>query len=421
MNARLTSLPEFTIRQLETSAEIEAFVRLNAETFRPDEDVETVTSRRYKFLVADPAFHPGQSRGAFINNTYIGGYIIRERQLCLEAARLSTGCIGGVVTHPDYRHQGIATALMQEALTYAYNQHYALLLLHGIQDFYHQFGYIDCLEDIPEHAIDRKLLPEEPSDAYTVRLATLSDVPILLAFYQHYYGEYLGSFAPTRTLARQKHLYNWFQENMPLLALDADNKPQGYLLLTRRWNRLYGYEVAANTWPAILALLQYHSHLLESETEPSEELWWTIPPHSLTYYLLTDHLPVRSEAYAYPNQGWMARHVHLPTLFQSLLPLWQMRWKQANSPWSGNIALNIDNHTCSLKLEPASLRFNEHASTHTVQVSLTPQVFTQLLFGFRPISWATLQPGQVIPTEIAPVLNLLFPTKQAWIAGSDYF
>ena len=421
MNSRLTSSPDFAIRQIETPAEIEGFVHLNAATFRPDEDVEMVTTRRYNYLVADPDFHHSQLRGAFTGNTYLGGYIIRERKLCLESARLSTGCIGGVVTHPDYRHQGIATALMQEALNYAHSQHYALLLLHGIQDFYHQFGYIDCLEDIPQHAIDRKLIPEKSPEAYAVRTAILSDAPALLALYQHHYGNYLGSFAPTRTLSRQEHLHNWFQEYIPLLALEADNVPQGYLLLTRRWNRLYAYEAAANTWSAVLALLQYHSGLLEAETEPPDELWWTFPPNSLTFYLLTDHLPVHSEAYIYPNQGWMARPVHLPTLFQSLLPLWQSRWEQANSPWSGTVALNVDDTTCYLELEPAGLRFIEHPPADISQVSLTLQVFTQLLFGFRPVPWAMLQPGQDIPPALAPILNILFPTKQAWIAGSDYF
>ncbi len=421
MNSRLISSPDFTIRQIETATETEAFVHLNAAVFRPDEDVEMVATRRYNYLVADPDFDPGQLRGAFMGNSYLGGYIIRERSLCLESARLSTGCIGGVVTHPNYRHQGIAATLMQEALTYAHNQHYALLLLHGISDFYHQFGYIDCLEDIPQHAIDRKLIPEKPPEAYTVRPAMLGDATALLALYQHHFGNYLGSFAPTRRLSRQEHLHNWFQENIPLLALDADNEPQGYLLLTRRRNRLYGYEVAANTWPAVLALLQYHSHLLKAEVESPDELWWMVPPHSLTFYLLTDHLPLRSEVYIYPNGGWMARPVHLPTLFQSLLLLWQDRWKQALPSWCGTIALTVDDTTRYLELGAVGARYIERPSTHISQVNLTPQVFTQLLFGFRSISWAMLQPDQDIPPELAPILNILFPAKEAWIAGSDFF
>jgi hypothetical protein len=41
---------------------------------------------------------------------------------------------------------------------------------------------------------------------------------------------------------------------------------------------------------------------------------------------------------------------------------------------------------------------------------------------FRPDEdWAMLQPDQDIPPELTPILNILFPAKEAWIAGSDYF
>ncbi len=422
MEHKLISSLNFTIRPLETPAEIEAFCRLNAQAFRSDEDLEIAASRRRRYLNEDPDFHPDQLRGAFSASTYLGGYIIRECLLCLESARLRTGCIGGVVTHPDYRHQGIATALMQEALAYSYNQRYALLLLHGIPNFYHQFGFVDALEDIPEHIIDRKLIPEQSPEMYSVRTATLNDAPALLALYQLHYGSYPGSFAPTRTLQRQEHLMrNWFQEFLPLLALNSSNELHGYLMLSRRSNRLNAFEVAASTWPAALALLQYHSHLLDAEPEAPHELWWPLPPNSPTFYLLADHLPMRSEMYSHPDMGWMARPVHLPTLFQSLLPLFQDRWQSTMSPWYGTIAFNIDNYTCYLDLGTKGIQFIEHPLTHVKLVNLSPQVFTQLLFGFRPVTWAINQPGQHIPEELIPVLHILFLSGQAWIAGSDSF
>ena len=422
MEHKLVSSPDFSMRPLETPAEIETFCRLNAQAFRSDEDVEIVASRRRRYLNEDPDFHLDQLRGAFSGSTYVGGYIIHERLLCLESARLRTGCLGGVVTHPDYRHQGIATALMQEALTYSYNQKYALLLLHGIPGFYHQFGYVDALEDIPEHVIDRKLIPEQSSEVYSVRTATLNDASALLTLYQLHYGSYPGSFAPTRTLQRQEHLLrNWFQEFLPLLAVNSSSEIHGYLMLSRRWNRLYAFEIAADTWPAALALLQYHSRLLDAEPEAPQELRWPLPLNSPTYYLLADHLPIRSEMYSHPDMGWMARPVHLPALFQSLLPLFQDRWQRSMSSWSGTIAFEIDNYTCYMDLGTKGIQFNEHPLAHVQWVRLSPQVFTQLLFGFRPITWAINQPGQHIPEELIPVLTILLLSGQACIAQSDSF
>lgn len=418
MHHHLPSSADFTIRPLETPVEIEAYFRLNAETFRPDEDSVLVASRRRRLAMHDPDVYAIQQRGAFLGKTYMGGYRIQERQLCLGPARLRTGCIGGVVTHPDYRHQGIATALMRDALAYAHTHQYALLLLHGIPDFYHQLGFIDVLEDLPRHAINRQLIPQQPTTLYTVREATLADVPALLALYQEHYAASLVSFAPTRTVERQAHyLQNWFQENIQLLALDAEGKPEGYLLLARREHRLYAYEVAANTWPAALALLQRHDQLLNTEAEPPAEIYWPFPLTDSTFYLLADHLPMHSEMDSYPDGGWMACPVSLPTVVQALLPLWQ----QSHVEWAGVLALTLGEHTCFLECLSGDIHLLEHASVPSQPVILSPHVFTQLVFGFRPVSWAIMQSGQHIPAECVPVLNVLFPGGQAWLPGSDMF
>ena len=428
MNHQVTSSSDFRIRPLQTSTEIEGFFRLNAQVFRPDEDTDLVTGQRRRFIMEDPDFSPSQLRGAFLGKTYLGGYALLERWLCLGSARLHTGCISGVVTHPDYRHQGIATALMQDAISYAQSQQYALLFLHGLPNFYYQFGYTDVLEDIPWHYIAREQIPGQSSEteAYTIHFANISDAPALLALYQHHFSDYLGSFAPTRTLQRQEHLLrNWIEvtETKPLVAFSPEHELHGYLMLSRRRNRLYAYEVAAATWPATLGLLRYHSHLLDAETDPPRELWWPLPPTDSTFYLLADHLPVRSELISYPNSGWMARPAHLPTLLQSLLPLWQkyMLQRPVTLNWSGTLILSIDDYSCFLEIESAGIRFVDRASSTPQQVVLSRQAFTQLIFGFRPISWVISQPGQQIPVELTPLLNVLFPHGQGWVAGSDFF
>jgi hypothetical protein len=112
MMKNLTISPDFVIRSPETAEEIEHYFRLNAKTFRPDEDTVLVASRRRRFIENDPDFQMIQLRSAFFGKDYVGSYRIQERLLCVESSRLRVGWIGGVVTDHDYRHQGIATALM---------------------------------------------------------------------------------------------------------------------------------------------------------------------------------------------------------------------------------------------------------------------------------------------------------------------
>src|SRR5258707_12542793 len=206
MNHTVTSSPDFSIRSPQNSAEIETFFRLNAQAFRPDEDQDIVAAQRRRYITQVPDFRSSQLRGAYLGTSYVGGYSLLERTMCFGPARLRTGCISGVVTHPDYRHQGIASVLMQDAINYAQGQQYALLFLHGIPGFYYQFGYTDVLEDIPWHYIDRELIPEQSSEAYAIRSATGGDAPALLTLYHRPFNDYLGSFAPTRTIPRQEPL-----------------------------------------------------------------------------------------------------------------------------------------------------------------------------------------------------------------------
>jgi hypothetical protein len=119
----------------------------------------------------------------------------------------------------------------------------------------------------------------------------------------------------------------------------------------------------------------------------------------------------------------MARPAHLPTLLQSLLPLWQESWRQrpCTLNWSVTLLLSIDDYTCLLEIEPANLRFVDKASSFPQRVILNQRLFTQLIFGFRPITWIITQPGQKIPAELVSLLNVLFPCKQTWVAGSDFF
>ncbi len=70
MSHIVTSSPDFRIRPIQTSAEIEAFFRLNAQVFRSDEDVALVSAHRHRFITEDPSFHPSQLRGAFLGKTF---------------------------------------------------------------------------------------------------------------------------------------------------------------------------------------------------------------------------------------------------------------------------------------------------------------------------------------------------------------
>ncbi|HWZ19963.1 MAG TPA: GNAT family N-acetyltransferase [Ktedonobacteraceae bacterium] len=418
----LTASADFVIRSPQTAEEIEHYFRLNAETFRPDEDTVLVASRRRRFIEYDPDFQMIQLRSTFYGKTYVGSYRIQERWLCVESSRLSIGCIGGVVIDQDYRHQGVATAMMQDALAFAQNRQYSFLLLDGIPDYYQQHGFIDVIEDMPQHAVRRELIPDQPSEQCFVRVAELSDAAHLLALYVEHNRDSICTFAPSRTAARQVHyLKNWPEEHLPLLAFNKDGKLEGYLLLSSRRGQFEAFEVAANTWPAVLALLHYQNTLNAGELASQTEVSWPLPLTDITSNLLADHLPLRSEINIIPDGGWMARMVSFSAVVQTLLPLWEERWLKHQSEWTGVLALVVDEERCTLELTSSTINRFDRLIGEEQEVRFSQQVFTQLVFGFRPVTWAAIQAGQRVPDELVPILDVLFPHKQSWIAGSDYF
>jgi Acetyltransferase (GNAT) domain len=158
---------------------------------------------------------------------------------------------------------------------------------------------------------------------------TEDDVPVLLTLHQRYYGSYPGSF--DRTHKWQEHLWHHrfiFAEVPPVMVFTPDNEPRGYLLpFQGRTPAYHVFEVATDDWPSALALLQYHTHLVEKTPEPPKEVLWPLPPNSSTLYLLADHVAVQSETHRSVDSGWMACPAHVPTL-HALVSLWQERMQR---------------------------------------------------------------------------------------------
>ncbi len=416
-----TESPDFIIHTPETAEEIEHYFRLNAETFRPDENTVLVSSRRHRFIENDPDFQLQHLRSAYYGKTNVGSYGMHERWLCIDSSRLLIGCIGGVATHQGYRHQGIAKAMMKDAFVNARYRQYGLLLLHGISDYYRQHGFIDVMEDLPQHAIVWGTIPDQSSEQCVVREVELSDAATVLALYREHHRSSMCTFAPTRTIERQIHyLENWPEDNIPLIAFN-EGTPEGYALLSRRKGQMVVNEIAANTWPVIQTLLRYQRDKYAREFASQAEVYWPLPLIDKTYYLLADHLPIHSKIETYPDSGWMACMVSFSVLVQSLLPLWQDRWQKHHFEWTGSLVLIVDDEKCILEFSPTTLRQVDQVSGSESEVRFSQQVFTQLVFGFRPVTWAAMQVGQRVPAELLSILDALFPHKPSWIAGSDYF
>ena len=425
----MTSSP-IIVRPLATPTEYNIHFEFADQAFSPDPSPESAQYWQ-QVTTTRPEFRPEQLRGAFRDGEQLGSYIIHERMMRMGAAQLLTGCIGTVVTYPAHRHQGVATALMHDAIDYALSHQHALLLLDGIPKFYHRFGYSDMF-DMSIHDIDRAAILAQPPGTHTVRPATPGDAESVLALYDRHYGPFSGSF--THTVEQQTlRLQHRSPDNPLWLAVNPEGRPQGYLSLQSGPDPSQAQELAADSWSATLALLQHHARLLDSPAAPPI-LRYRLPLTAPALQWMIDHLEVldtsrwehpvdewvvRSQSFHHRDAAWMARPVRLPILAQALLPEWQARWRRSLSHWSGDILLMVGEEQCVLRIDDAELRLVDHTIDAVDAIQLTPQAFTQILFGYRPIAWAL--DGKAIKSDLLSALNILFPLGHTWIPASDWF
>jgi GNAT superfamily N-acetyltransferase len=407
-----------TVRTLQGDAELDAYFSLAAETFggyhavhcTPTADGLAAGWRHFNETA--PGFQPGYLRGAFVGDALAGGCIHDERWLRLEGTTLRTGYIGGLVTQPAQRGLGVASSLMRDSLDRARRGGQALLVLQGIPDFYHRFGYADVI-DLTEHAVEVERIPSAANQEVAVGLASIADAPALLDLYDRHFCRYAGAYA--RSLDQQEHLLR-HRSSPPVIAVDGAGRARGYLLLPCRPDRSLAAEVAADTWPATLALLQHHARSLDSGPT---ELRWPLPPGSPTHHHLADNLPVTSRTISRPDAGWMARPGDLGALFAGLLPVWRQRWERLRTQWAGQLGLETDGQRVCLELSDGALRRVDRLDKGGILVHLTAPVLAQLVFGYRPVAWATSRLDRTIPDPALAPLGVLFPTLPAWYAASN--
>ena len=316
--------------------------------------------------------------------------------------------------------------MMRDSLAYAAARRLALLLLYGAPGYYPQFGYAD-VADVTEHDVDREriaaLAGAAPAGCGT-RPATPADAPALLDLYRRHHDAYRGGFE--RTLEDQRYLLRHrLLERPPLVAVDGDGRPQGYLMFAYGpWWRdpALAHEVAADTWPATLALLRAHAALLAARPAPprrcagrrrpmprSSSTWATTCPWSAA--------PRSARGRAGRPASSTSRRSSRPARRTGRPP--SKRWGGATAVARTRCESPSARPTGARRRPPPPP--GRPPPAPPVAVRLTRRLLAALLFGYRPASWAAAHPEASVPAAATPLLAALFPAGTPWVAGSDAF
>ncbi len=173
----------------------------------------------------------------------------------------------------------------------------------------------------------------------------------------------------------------------------------------------------------------------ESGSSPTKSLY-SVPAESPVVYWLVENLEavdftgwdqtcfgwaVHEQTFRHRDAGWMARLVSLSALSRAMLPELRARWKRSMASSQGDITLAVGKEALTLRIMGTDVELLEATSPGAPSLALTPQVFTQVLFGYVPIL-NVVQPAELGQLDDArSALPVLFPTGRAYIPPSDWF
>ena len=134
---------------------------------------------------------------------------------------------------------------------------------------------------------------------------------------------------------------------------------------------------------------------------------------------MADHFVVERTATSRPWANWEACVVDPLGLMRDMAPAWTERWRRHRPAWNGAFDLAIDGVMRTVRLNPDGATIADAGGPSEYTATLTGTVVAPLLFGFRSPTWAAMQDGQRISSELLPVLDVLFWRVTPWIAPTD--
>ena len=160
------------------------------------------------------------------------------QQLFFEGVKIPIWAISPVVTHPDYRNQGIASKCLEEVLADLREQKVPAVFLWGLPDYYPQFGFVP-------------LLPRYKTKLTLAQLRTVKSVPGVLRIFQpddlnavarlYNQGNDFFWLQPERELAWWRLRINEMDIEMGEIKEVPFSKKENFLVWENQLNEVCGY------------------------------------------------------------------------------------------------------------------------------------------------------------------------------------
>jgi GNAT superfamily N-acetyltransferase len=353
-----------------------------------------------------------------------------------------------IATDPAYRNRGLVRALMEMFHARSATQGHLVQAITGIRYFYRQFGYEYVLDLGGSCVVTVTAIPNKTGDEpepYTLRPATLADLPHLPALYDqarpnslvwHEAGEAYWRYHITGWelpgARGQTALQLGFHGHLHMI-IDSAGQVCGYTWLAdKRWGNdleVYALELAPQVnWqralPALLRALRQHGTeipAISPDTESFSEIWFGLWRAHPLYEVLGERLTARVE----PPYAWYLRVPDLPAFVRHIAPVLEARLTQSLLVgYSGELKLSFYRGGLCLRFAQGKLLAAEPwqaADADEANGGCPPLLFLQLLFGYRSLAeLRAIFPDAWAKAEAALLVNTLFPKQPSTVYSLSY-
>ncbi|MCB9438287.1 MAG: GNAT family N-acetyltransferase [Anaerolineales bacterium] len=341
-----------------------------------------------------------------------------------------------VATHKDYRNRGLVRELFDAVHERSAALGHTLQVITGIPYFYRQFGYAMAVElgssfQIPLYAVPEREGDQEPD--YTVRRATMDDIPTLMRWYNEFAAKHLLTVVRDRAIWEYELTGRSPQTERTrayYVVVRKDGTEVGYVLLgaTTQFGRLLCLEwyIGAedsylrsydDTLRGMKAVAQNFEGEKPNFLQFDSALYHTLKP-------FVDRKRTWNTAVNPTTYTWYLRVADLPAFIRSIAPVLERRLEGSLANcFTGEVAIDLfSRQGLYMRFERGRLAEvdDRQPAVGKDDAGFPFHMFLNLMFGHRSID----EMGYILPDVYANrkahvLLGSLFPTKASWLAPID--
>lgn len=357
-----------------------------------------------------PRFLPEHIRVAIRGGRVIAALRVTSETLLIGESRLKVGGIGWLCVNPEYRSQGVARELLQEALHYLHEHGFHASIAFGELDRFENVGYSPTFEECRfRFALQDKR--HNGVDGYRVRSIKPGDLGNV-----HRIHRYAHRMVSCGLLREHAHLSNkWSLLKTAKVVTNADGLVEAYFIPSQCGASAHISELGARS-DALNSVLM-DACIDFAHRGLHHDLLISLPhQHSFSHYLAQAHPHVHNRVTQRPS-GALIILDHAETL-ESMMPEWEGRVSESLvRELDDELTLIVDGNSYRVRMHYGAVDIARQSGRN--KFSMSSQEFVQLLTGYCPVVGVYQRTPRLLSAEGRAMLQTLFPMRYPSITELD--